>query len=76
MHGVTIGCCIFFVQYGSHRFDRVNHFIVFRKSAYFFFGKDHLAIGDYIKDAPRSFDQFRVNIQFLLNRIRQTGGFG
>ncbi len=49
---------------------------MFRKSAGFFLAVDQLAIDFDVEDSPAAFDEFDLNAELSLDRVRQTGGLG
>ncbi len=49
---------------------------MFREAAGLFLAVDQLAVDLDVKDSPAAFDEFNVDVEFGLNRIRQTGGLG
>ncbi len=53
-----------------------KNFLVFGKTPLFLLGKDQLSIGHHLEDPSGRLDQFRLDPQLLLERLRQTGGFG
>ena len=54
--------------------DAVQYLRMFRESAGFFLAVDQLAIDFDVEDAPAALDEFGGDVEFGLNRIRQTGG--
>ncbi len=61
---------------GSKSADAVQHFRMFRESAGFLLAIDQLAIDFDVEDAPAALDEFGVDVELGLDRIRQTGGLG
>jgi hypothetical protein len=56
--------------------DQTNHLVPFGKSLEFILGKDQLVIELYVENPVAPFDQFRFDLEFLLDSFRQTGGMG
>ncbi len=54
--------------------EAVQHLRMFRESACFFLAVDQLAVDFDVEDAPAALDEFGGDVEFGLNRIRQTGG--
>ena len=54
--------------------DAVQYLRMFRESAGFFLAVDQLGIDFDVEDAPAALDELGVDVEFGLNRIRQTGG--
>ncbi len=47
---------------------------MFRESAGFLLAVDQLTVDFDVEDAPAALDELGVDVEFGLNRIRQTGG--
>ncbi len=54
--------------------DAVQDFRMFRKSAGFLLAVDQLAVGFDVEDSPAALDEFGGDVEFGLDRVRQTGG--
>ncbi len=54
--------------------EAVQYFRMFRESAGFLLAVDQLAIDFDVEDSPAALDEFGVDVEFGLNRVRQTGG--
>ena len=56
--------------------EAVQHLRMFRESACFFLAVDQLAVDFDVEDSPAALDEFGVDVELGLNRVRQTGGLG
>ena len=54
--------------------DQITNFIAFRKSIEFVLGEDQLTIEFHVKNSTVSLNEFRDDLELLLNTIRQPGG--
>lgn len=53
-----------------------EHLVIFRKASGLVFAEDQLVVGLHIKNSAGAGNELGVDIHLLLDRIRQTGGFG
>ena len=61
--------------FGGFKFaNAVQDFRVFRKMAGFFLAVDQLAVDFDVEDSPAALDEFGGDVEFGLDRVRQTGG--
>ena len=56
--------------------DAVQDFRVFGESAGFLLAVDQLAVDFDVEDSPAALDEFDGDVEFGLDRVRQTGGLG
>ncbi len=56
--------------------DTVEDFRMFRESAGFLLAVDQLTVDFDVEDSPAAFDEFGLNAELRLDRVRQTGGLG
>ena len=54
--------------------EAVQDFGMVRKLAGFLLAVDQISIGFNVEDSPAALDEFGVDVEFGLNRVRQTGG--
>ena len=54
----------------------VEHFVVLGEAPNLLLAPDLRAIDVYVEDAARPFDQLRLHLELVFDRIRQTGGCG
>jgi len=54
--------------------DAVQDFRMFGESAGFLLAVDQLAVDFDVEDSPAALDEFDGDVEFGLDRVRQTGG--
>ena len=61
---------------GGERFDQVEDFLVFGEAAHVLLAPDLGAVDVDVEDPARTLDQFGLDLERLLQCVRQTGGSG
>ncbi len=56
--------------------DFVEHFVVLREATDVVLAPDQRAVNVHVKDSAGAFDHLRIDAEFILDRLRQTGGRG